>query len=69
MLATLVAEDAVVMRGNPVREKSKFAWRFNADSAVQSLREKYFDSVFQNLVIVSLHPASMQRAYRDRHDT
>jgi hypothetical protein len=67
--AILVAGDAVVIRGNPVREKSEFAWRFNADSAVQPPRQNYSTSVLQKYVILSRHPASMLRAYRDRHDT
>jgi hypothetical protein len=32
---------------NPVREKSKFVKRFNADSAVQPPTRKYFYSAFQ----------------------
>jgi hypothetical protein len=32
-------------------------------------RAKIFASVFQKNMIVLRHPASMLRAYRDRHDT
>jgi hypothetical protein len=44
---------------NPVRERSKFVRRFNADSTVQSRSEKYYASVFRKYVISSRHPASI----------
>ena len=50
-------------------EKTNFASGFNADSTVRSSLEKYTASVFRKNVIVWRHPVSMQRAYRDRHDT
>jgi hypothetical protein len=39
-----------------VREKSKFVKQSNADSTVRSSRERYFTSVYQNLMIVSRRP-------------
>jgi hypothetical protein len=38
-------------------------------SVVRTRSPKYFTSVLQKNVIICRHPASMQRAYRDRHDT
>jgi hypothetical protein len=53
--------------GIRVREKSNFVKRFNADSTVQSLRKKYFASIFQKFVIFSRGPAPAGGALRDRH--
>jgi len=38
------------------------------EKPVQSLREKYFASVFQKYVVCSRHPALPRGAYRDRHE-
>jgi hypothetical protein len=51
---------------NRLRVKTKFACPFNVIWVVQSPREKYFTSVFQNYVIWSRYPASSRGAYRDR---
>jgi hypothetical protein len=50
-----------------LRRKTNFASGFNLIWPVQPLREKYFASVFQKIMIVSAHPASTRGAYRDRH--
>jgi hypothetical protein len=52
-----------------VREKTKFMKQFNVDSTVQSLREKYFASVFPKSV-APLSPSRLDQrgAYRDRHE-
>jgi hypothetical protein len=42
---------------NPLREESKFTSSFNADSPVQSLREKYSSSSFQKYMVHSRRPA------------
>ena len=56
-------------RHDRLRAKSNFVKQFNADSTVQSSREKYFDSVFQKNVVASGHPASMEEGRtRDRHE-
>jgi hypothetical protein len=57
-------------RRESVRQNSNFARQFNADSTVNRSCKKYFASVFQNLMIVSRHPASFEEGRtRDRHDT
>jgi hypothetical protein len=44
-----------------------FMRRFKLIWPVQPRREKYFTSVFQKYMIVSLRPASTRGALRDRH--
>jgi hypothetical protein len=63
------AQQALVTHQKSRARRTNFASGFNADSAVQSSLEKYTSSVFRENMIVWRHPASMQRAYRDRHDT
>jgi hypothetical protein len=41
-----------------MRAKTNFVKQFNADSTVQSSREKHFASVFPKSVVYSRHPAS-----------
>jgi hypothetical protein len=51
-----------------LRDKSKFASGFSAESRVQSQALKYSDSGFQKNMIVSLRPAPTRGALRDRHE-
>ena len=57
------------VRENHVREKSKFAWRFKGESAVQSPKPKIFYFCFSEIhVFLHLIPPRPRGAYRDRHE-
>jgi hypothetical protein len=44
-----------------------FASHFNEILCVQPSAQKYFSSVFQKIMFLSAHPASLGGAARDRH--